>query len=138
MGRHPPIVEKDLNDRLTHREHFWELIDAAIHGKNYYSITANVQGQSADEVAQKAIRQAVTSGLQGPTIAPVYSPDRLGARQAGWYSVSIVVHRADLLKVMAHLHSIHGAHIVVTPVRYISFDESESYQNLLVRLKRER
>jgi ATP phosphoribosyltransferase len=115
-----------------------ELVDATLEGQQYYSVTANIQGASAEEVAQRVVKEEVISGLKGPTIAPVYSHDRIGARWTGWYAVTIIVHRADLLHAVAHLRTIRGAHIIVTPVDYVFFDTSRSCYKLRSRLKREK
>ena len=136
IGNKRSLLEKAAV--LHAAETFLEIIDAAIEGKQYYLITANIQGASTDEIAQHVVKKEIISGLQGPTITPVYSLDRSGARQKGWYAVTITVRRTDLLKAVAHLRSIHGSHVVVTPVHYVFFEKPISYHKLLARLKREK
>ncbi len=104
-----------------------ELIDAALQGKKYYSITANMRGKSAEAIAHLVAQNPLTRGLQGPTIAPIYT-DNPAETASGdmWYTVTIVVHSRDLLPAIAHLRSAGGVQATVTPVRYVFLQESPS------------
>ena len=50
-----------------------ETIDAALNGRSYYQLTANIHGQSAGRVAHAVAENGLTRGLQGPTVAPIYA-----------------------------------------------------------------
>ncbi len=114
-----------------------EVFDATLNGQNYYQLSANVHGQSAESVAQGVAANPITRGLQGPTVAPIYASRTTGDGQ--WYNVTVIVHRKDLIAAVAHLRSIGGTQTVVVPARYVFMTQSPSYQRLtekLVVLKR--
>lgn len=108
-----------------------EYIDAALHGRRYYQVTANIQGQDAESVAHKVASNPVTRGLQGPTIAPIYSANGDGR----WYTVTIIIASKDLLKGVEHLRSIGGTQTIVTPVRYVFLERSPTFSRLLENLR---
>lgn len=49
-------------------------INVLCHAGNYYSVIANMRGESAEEVAGKILASERLRGLQGPTISPVFTP----------------------------------------------------------------
>lgn len=117
--------------QLAITEHILELIDARAEAEGFYSITANISGESAEAVAQHLLRRPETAGLQGPTIAPVFS--KTGGGQ-GWYAVTVVVPVENLLAATRHLRRMGGQGITVIPSKYIFEDTSPSYQRLLQSL----
>lgn len=106
-----------------------EYIDAALTGRSYYQIIANMYGESAEEVARAVALNPLTHGLQGPTIAPIY-----GSKPDCWYTVTIIIPGKNLLQAVEHLRSIGGSQTVVTPVRYVFMEESPKYRELLKSL----
>jgi ATP phosphoribosyltransferase len=52
--------------------HLMEFIEAHLRSKRFRMVTANVQGESAAEVAEHVNRQVETAGSLGPTVAPVF------------------------------------------------------------------
>jgi ATP phosphoribosyltransferase len=111
-----------------------EYIDSAIRGRRFSQLTANIRGESAQEIGQMVIHNPVTRGLLGPTIAPIYSANGKPGNDQ-WFTVTITVNTHDLLQAVEHLRSIGGTQIVTTPVRYLFLDTSPSYANLLERLQ---
>ena len=117
-----------------------ETIDAALAGRAYYQITANVRGESAEAVARAVATHPVTRGLQGPTVAPIYashpsgSADQVDHADGIWFSATIVVPSAQLLDSVAHLRAIGGTQSTVIPVRYVFLPQSPSYKRLLETL----
>lgn len=109
-----------------------EYIEARLRAEENYLVIANVRGESAEAVAQRVLRQPHIRGLQGPTIAPVYTVDQPG----GWFSISIVVRQADLYDAIQELRAIGGSGVIVTPVRYIFEEEPPRAQALLRALGR--
>jgi ATP phosphoribosyltransferase len=108
-----------------------EYIDGALNGRGYYQIIANMQGSSAEDVAQKVASNPLTRGLQGPTIAPIYSssqPDSV------WYTATIIIDSRNLLAAVEHLRAVGGTQTIVTPVRYIFHEQAETYKRLLEQL----
>jgi len=113
-------------------EQMLELIDARAKARNFYSVTANIYGESAQAVAKHLLQRPETAGLQGPTIAPVFS--KTGDNE-GWYAVTVVVPTKDLLAATRHLRRMGGQGITVIPSKYIFEDKSPSYMRLLQRLE---
>lgn len=110
-----------------------DLMESRLRAKRYYSITANIRGDSKDEVAQQLISFSDVAGLQGPTISSVYS--RLG-EDANWYAVTVVVPVASLLSAVEQLRCLGGNGITVTSPNYVFEGESTAYQSLLSALGR--
>lgn len=110
-----------------------EYIDASMEGRDYYQITVDVQGESAEDVAQKIASNPVTGGLLGPTVAPIYSANGNESAKL-WYTVTLIVRQKELLKAVEHVREMGGQHVIVTPVRYIFLEQSPSYGKLLEKL----
>ncbi len=111
-----------------------EVIDAALNGRNYYQLTANIKGQSAESVAHALAANPITRGLQGPTVAPIYASNTPERDDGQWFGATIIVPNKDLLGAVAHLRSIGGTQTTVIPVRYVFMPQSPSYGRLLARL----
>ena len=126
-------LKNDAHVRDTVRI-FLEYIDAAMHGHNYYQIIANIKGQNAEDVAHKVTLNPLTRGLQGPTIAPIYSSNGTTETDGLWYTATIITNGSDLLNAVQHLRSIGGTQTIVTPVRYIFMEVSSSFARLLEEL----
>ncbi len=107
--------------------HLLEYIEARLRAEEHYLVIANVRGESADAVARRVLAHPHIRGLQGPTVAPVFSPQQEG----GWFSISIVVRQQDLPQAIRELRSIGGSGVIVTPVRYIFEEEPPRARRLL-------
>ncbi|GAB4579881.1 MAG: ATP phosphoribosyltransferase [Anaerolineales bacterium] len=94
-------------------------------------VIANMRGTTPEAVAQKIFTQTVIGGLQGPTIAPVFTraPEK-------WFSVSIVVRKTQLTQAITELRTIGGSGVIVTPVTYIFEEEPEAYRRMLMALEK--
>jgi ATP phosphoribosyltransferase len=104
-----------------------EVIDAALNGRNYYQLTANIRGTSAEDVAHKVAANAVTRGLQGPTVAPIYASN---TPEGAWFGATIIVPSKNLIAAVAHLRSIGGTQTSIVPVKYIFMAQSPSCERL--------
>lgn len=111
-----------------------ETIDAALTGRNYYQLTANIRGASAEAVAHAVASHSVTQGLQGPTVAPIYASVTGQPSDGGWYSATVIVHSKNLLEAVGHLRRIGGTQTTVIPARYVFMPESPSIQRLMAML----
>jgi ATP phosphoribosyltransferase len=111
-----------------------ETIDAALNGRNYYQLSANINGKSAEAVAYAVASHEVTRGLQGPTVAPIYAANTGRPDDGQWYNATIIVHSRNLLAAVSHLRSIGGTQTTVIPVRYVFLPESPSFKKLLAKL----
>jgi len=120
-----------------------EYIEAHQRAEGFFLIWANVRGASFEDVGRLVTTQTTLGGLQGPTIAPIYanphsSPTTPSASTNGkpasqWFSVSIVVSRAELTDAIEQLRSIGGSGVIVTPTTYI-FEEQPARVAALKRL----
>ena len=96
-----------------------ELIEAHLQAQGQHMIWANMRGESAEAVAERVFGQPDMVGLQGPTIAPVYTPD---GEESGWFAINIVASSERLYPTIEQIRAIGGSGVVVSPVTYI-FDE---------------
>jgi ATP phosphoribosyltransferase len=108
-----------------------EYIEAHLRAEENLLIIANMRGETPEAIAQKMFDETTVSGLQGPTISPVIVRD---AKQK-WFSVSIVVRRADLSRAIMELRTIGGSGMIVTPVTYIFEEEPPRYKAMLNALQ---
>ncbi|WP_052128508.1 ATP phosphoribosyltransferase [Neosynechococcus sphagnicola] len=109
-----------------------ESIEAHLEAKKYASITANIRGQSAEDVTHCLVNQPELlqlAGLRGPTVAKVYARD-----DAQWYAVTIIVKQHDLLRAVDHLRQAGGTDIAVFSPDYIFGAQSDTFQQLLTTL----
>ena len=113
-----------------------EVIDAALHGRKYYQVGANVRGDSAEAVAHAVASHDTTRGLQGPTVAPIYAANTPESDDGQWFNATIIVPDKQLMSAVAHLRSIGGTQTTVIPVRYVFMSQSPSYQKLIENLSR--
>ncbi|MEM1170059.1 MAG: ATP phosphoribosyltransferase [Cyanobacteria bacterium P01_H01_bin.35] len=109
-----------------------ELIEAQMESKKYVSITANVEGKSPDEIGDRLMYKSELngiSGLQGPTIAKVYSGEK-----NDWYAVTIVVKQNMLLSAINHLRKVGGTDLTVSTPNYVFASKSQIYEEFLSKL----
>ena len=104
-----------------------ERIEGHLNSADFYSLTANLRGETAEEVASYVLRHADISGISGPTIARVYTPS-----EGGWYAVTIVVEKDRLLSAVDLLRQIGGTGITVSHPDYVFQAESKA-RSLLTR-----
>lgn len=112
---------------------FVEYIDAALQGRQYYQLTANIQGKDPDSIAQRLIDNPVTRGLQGPTIAPIYATNSHEEQQ--WYTLTLTVASKCLLEAVEYLRTIGGTQTSVVPLTYLFMEESSTFTRLLEQIE---
>ncbi|MFW5772210.1 MAG: ATP phosphoribosyltransferase [Phototrophicaceae bacterium] len=110
-----------------------ERIDAALNGKRYSQLTANIEGDSAENIAQRLMGNPITRGLLGPTISPVYGAQANGGGR--WHTVTLTVNSRQLLDAVEHLRTIGSTQIVVQPVEYVFLDHSPTFARLSEQLQ---
>jgi ATP phosphoribosyltransferase len=114
-----------------------ELIEARRRARSFAQVIANVPGRDVSDVGQRIVVVPELAGLQGPTVAPVFSKvdeHTVMQESQGWYSVSMVVQSEHTLRAVEHLRSIGSTGIVVLPLHYVFGDRSESFQQLQEQL----
>lgn len=109
-----------------------EYIEAHLRAQGSYLIIANVRGESPGAISRQMAGRPFISGLQGPTIATIVPPD---GSPGNWYSVSIVVGKANLVPAIAELRAIGGSGVIVTPITYIFEEEPARYKAMLAALE---
>jgi ATP phosphoribosyltransferase len=114
-------------ERIAATRKLLELIEARMRGANYLRITANIRGESEQEVASQIWARPELAGLAGPTVSRVY-----GQGTTGWYAVAIVVRAELLLPAVEHLRAVGGSGVTVLPTTYV-FDDRSAYFERLVR-----
>ena len=106
-----------------------EAVEAHIRARDFFSITANIRGESPEEISGKVDRKTDLAGLKGPTIAKVFSDDK-----DGWYAVTLVVPRDRMQYAVDHLREIGGGTVTVFQPNYVFQDRCVSYSSLLEEL----
>ncbi|MQF99153.1 MAG: ATP phosphoribosyltransferase [SAR202 cluster bacterium] len=103
-----------------------ELVEAYVRARNFFRITANVSGDSPEEISKKLATEPNVTGLKGPTISRVYDGE-----SGNWYAVTMVVPRDILIKTVDHIRKIGGGSLTVSQENYVFEQESTSYTVLL-------
>ena len=110
---------------LTMARQLLEYIEAYLRGQENYMVVANMRGDSARAIADALFAQPDLGGLQGPTIAPVFT--HTGEQ---WNAVTIVVHKDRIIPAVRALRAIGGSGVIVSPVTYIFEEEPERARRL--------
>jgi len=110
-----------------------ERLEAHLRAESLFMVTANVRGESAEAVATKLNGCGqILRGLQGPTIAPVYTPQPDGSGKAGeYYAVSVAVPKTRIYETVKQLRGIGGSGVLTFPLTYV-FDEEPPRWNALM------
>jgi len=112
-----------------------ELIEARRRGRLFYSLTANLPGSSVEAVGREVTARVELAGLQGPTIAPVWSKFAADSTTPHWYAVNVVVPQEELLPAVDHLRRIGAVSISTLQVQHVFHAQSEAFTRLCVALE---
>jgi ATP phosphoribosyltransferase len=118
---------RDCDEKLQVARHILELIEAQMRSRDFYSLTANVRGDSADAVALRVTSQADVAGLRGPTISKVYS--KMGAEEE-WYAATVVVESTLLVQAIDALRRAGASSVTVGQLRYVFESKAWSFEAL--------
>jgi ATP phosphoribosyltransferase len=84
-----------------------ERFDGHLKAEQYYSVIANMRGESPEQVATLLIESGGLVGLQGPTISSVYNMEGDGsAAQHGFYAATICVPKKKLYTAVKTLQKV--------------------------------
>lgn len=122
---------KDRPEVLETARVLLEYIAAHLRAKESYTVTANVRGESPEEVSTMMLNKAHIRGLQGPTISQVVPHNPADQNKNDWYAINIIVKRKHLSPAIRELREIGGSGVIVTEVKYIFEEEPERYQAML-------
>ena len=101
---------KSNKEKMNKARAMAELMEGKLSSQEFYSVTANMKGESPEEVANYVIEHSEISGLRGPTIAKVYT-----SSENDWYAVTIIVEKGKLFAAVQHLRRIGGSVTVSQP-----------------------
>ncbi|XP_042502826.1 ATP phosphoribosyltransferase 2, chloroplastic-like isoform X2 [Macadamia integrifolia] len=124
------IQRKGVLD-ITHE--VLERLEAHLRAAGQFTVVANMRGTSEEEVAKRIVNQTSLTGLQGPTISPVFCK-RDGKVVADYYAVVICVPKKKLYKAVQQLRAIGGSGVLVSPLTYIFYEEPPRWRSLLTKL----
>lgn len=116
---------------ITHE--MLERFEAHLRAVGQFTVTANMRGSSAEEVAERILSQASLSGLQGPTVSPVFCK-KDGKVSADYYAIVICVPKKALYKAVQQLRAIGGSGVLISPLTYIFDEETPRWRQLLSKL----
>ena len=119
-----------------------ERFDAHLKAEQFYSVIANMRGESPEAVATLLLQQEGLRGLQGPTVSPVYTlPEGAAgaapgatAAQRGFYACVICVPKKRLYASVKTLQRLGGSGVLVQPMTYIFDEEPARWHALLSNL----
>ncbi|KAH7836183.1 hypothetical protein Vadar_033510 [Vaccinium darrowii] len=110
-----------------------ERLEAHLRAAGQLTVTANMRGTTAEEVAERILSQTSLSGLQGPTVSPVFCK-RDGRVVVDYYAIVICVPKKLLYKSVQQLRAIGGSGVLVSPLTYIFDEEPPRWRELLSKL----
>ncbi|CAI9764542.1 unnamed protein product [Fraxinus pennsylvanica] len=129
-SRKSMIQRKGVLD-ITHE--MLERLEAHLRAAGQFTVTANMRGSSAEEVAERILSQTSLSGLQGPTVSPVFCK-RNGKVTADYYAIVICAPKKELYKSVQQLRAIGGSGVLISPLTYIFDEETPRWRQLLSNL----
>ena len=112
--------------RLATARLLLEMMEAHLGARTFVRVTANMKGETAEEVAEYVLRHSDISGLQGPTISRVFTPNG-----AGWFAVTVIIEENRLLSAVDTLRQIGGTSVTVDKPSYVFQSRSTSYSRLV-------
>lgn len=108
-----------------------EFIEAQTRARQFVSVTANVFGDSADNLVKRILEEPGLAGSVGPGVTRVHPKS---ASDNGWFEVNILVERRILMAVITHLRRIGGTDISVLSPDYVFTNTSNTFERLLENL----
>lgn len=115
-------------DRLDATRSLLELMEAYLRSRQQVSITANIPGDSAEDVARRVLASGGAAGLRGPTVAPVFPKD--ASAEGSWFAVTVVVGEDVLLPTVEALRRAGAGEVSATQVRYVFEHRSWTFEAL--------
>ena len=127
---------RSLNASAEKREvtrHILELIEARLRAQDFFSVTANLRGESELEVARALLAAPATRGMRGPTVSRVFTASELDGAADGthWFAATIIVGADTLQPAIDHLRAVGGSGMSVVPVRYLFDARSHAFEGAM-------
>ena len=111
--------------KLERAKALTEIIEAHLYSQGFYSVTANMKGETPEEVANYILEHSDISGLRGPTISKVYT-----AEDESWYAVTVVVEKERMLGAVERLRRLGGSSVTVSQPSYVFESECQAHSRL--------
>ena len=108
-----------------------ERLESRVAAQDFQWVIANMEGESAEAVARRVNSEPRYSGLQGPTVAPVFS--KTGG---SWFSVQVVVPKKDLIPAIDYMRQLGASGITVNEPAYVFETPCAAYAELRKKLGR--
>lgn len=112
-----------------------ERLEAHLVAESFYSVIANMRGESAEEVSGRLLDSELLGGLQGPTVSPVYTRSEGGGggvhTEHGFYAAVICVAKKQLYPAVKEIRRLGGSGVLVQPMTYIFNEEPPRWKALL-------
>jgi ATP phosphoribosyltransferase len=119
------------SERLEATRALLELMEAYLRSRQRVSLTANIQGESAEDVAHRVLDSGEVVGLRGPTIARVFPREPTDGE---WFALTVVVGEDVLLPTVEALRRAGAGEISATQVRYVFEHRSWTFEALTRQL----
>lgn len=113
-------------DKLEKARVIVEMIESHLNSREFYSITANMKGESPEDVAKYVLEKADIAGFRGPTISKVYSMDG-----DSWFAVTVIVGKSNLIQAVDKLREAGGDSVTVSQPSYV-FQSTSTAQDKLI------
>jgi ATP phosphoribosyltransferase len=108
-----------------------ELMEARQRARRFVQVTANIAGESVEDVGRRIASRPDLAGVQGPTIAPIWPAHGGGG---GWYMVTIIVPQERIMALVDHLRELGGDGMAVVGAQYVFGAHSETFARLQSQL----
>lgn len=118
---------RSADEKLQITRTILEMIEAHLRARGFYSLTANIHGDSPEAIARLVTSHAEVAGLRGPTVSRVY-PKAGG--ETGWYAATVVVEESLLLKAVDALRKAGAADVTAMPLRYVFEHRAWTFEGL--------
>ncbi|CAK7339966.1 unnamed protein product [Dovyalis caffra] len=132
VARRKSLIQREDVRDIT--KEILERFEAHLRAVGQFTVTANMRGNSAEEVAARVLSQPSLSGLQGPTVSPVFSKSD-GKVAPDFYAVVICVPKKALYESVQQLREIGGSGVLVSPLTYIFEELTPRWQELVSKLE---
>jgi ATP phosphoribosyltransferase len=121
-------------ERLEATRALLELVEAYVRSRQQVSITANIPGESAEDVARRVLSSGIVAGLRGPTVARVFPKE---GTEGSWFALTVVVGEDVLLPTVEALRRAGASEVSATQVRYVFEHRSWTYEALRRQLAKD-
>ena len=109
-----------------------EYFEATLRAQKFVSVFVNIRGEDEEKISKAIFTKKSLSGLQGPTISPVYS--KTGEKM---FAIHVIVEKEKLQLAIRNLREIGGSGVVVAQTLYIFEEEPLRYKKLKEKLGKE-